>query len=115
MIAEINKFYSTDLILMDATQGFFHGGPDQGTPIKPVLLLASSDRVAIDAVGVALLRLYGTTSEVMKGRIFEQEQIAHAASLGIGVNSAEKIELVPLDESSQKAADSIRKVLDEQG
>jgi uncharacterized protein (DUF362 family) len=31
MIAEINKFYSNDLILMDATQGFSHGGPDQGT------------------------------------------------------------------------------------
>lgn len=115
MIAEINKFYNTNLILMDATQGFSKGGPDQGTLIKPGLLLASSDRVAIDAVGVALLRLYGTTPEVMKGRIFEQEQISHAASLGIGVNSAEKIELVPLDESNQKAADSIRKVLDEQG
>ena len=115
MIAEINKFYNTDLILMDATQGFSKGGPDQGTLIKPGLLLASTDRVAIDAVGVALLRLYGTTPEVMKGRIFEQEQIAHAASLGVGVDSAEKIELIPLDESSKKAADSIRKVLDEQG
>jgi uncharacterized protein (DUF362 family) len=115
MIAEINKFYSTDLILMDATAGFSHGGPDKGTLIKPGLLLASSDRVAIDAVGVALLRFYGTTPEVMNGRIFEQEQIVHAANIGVGIDSAEKIELVPLDESSQKAADSIRKVLDEQG
>jgi uncharacterized protein (DUF362 family) len=115
MIAEINKFYSTDLILMDATQGFSHGGPDQGTLIKPGLFLASSDRVAIDAVGVALLRLYGTTPEVTRGRIFEQEQIAHAANLGIGVNSPEKMELVPLDDHSQKAADTIRKILDEQG
>lgn len=115
MIAEINKFYSTDLILIDATQGFSHGGPDQGTLIKPGLLLASSDRVAIDAVGIALLRLYGTTPEVMRGRIFDQEQIARAANLGIGVDSAEKIELTPLDESAQKAADSIRGVLDTQG
>ncbi len=115
MIAEINKFYNTDLILMDATQGFSHGGPDQGTLIKPGLLLASTDRVAIDAVGVALLRLYGTTSEVMKGRIFRQEQIAHAASLGVGVDSAKQIELVPQDEHSQNAADAIRKVLDDQG
>jgi uncharacterized protein (DUF362 family) len=114
MIAEINKFYNTDLILMDATQGFSHGGPDQGTLIKPGLLLASTDRVAIDAVGVALLRLYGTTPEVMKGRIFEQEQIAHAAILGVGVDSAEKIELVPRDEYSQKAAEAIRRVFDGQ-
>jgi uncharacterized protein (DUF362 family) len=115
MIAEINKFYKTDLVLMDASQGFSHGGPEKGVLIEPGLLLASEDRVAIDAVGVALLRLYGTTPEVMKGRIFEQEQIAHAASLGVGVDSAEKIELVPHDERSQKAADAIRKVFDEQG
>jgi uncharacterized protein (DUF362 family) len=115
MIAEINKFYKTNLILMDATQGFSQGGPDQGVLIKPGLLLASTDRVAIDAVGVALLRSYGTTPEVMKGRIFEQEQIATAATLGVGVESAEKIELVPQDEHSQKAAEAIRKVLDKQG
>ena len=115
MIAEINKFYKPKLILMDATQGFSHGGPDLGVLIKPGLFLASTDRVAIDAVGVAILRLYGTTPEVMKGRIFEQEQIAHAANLGVGVDSAEKIEIVPQDENSQKAADAIRKVLYEQG
>ena len=115
MIAEINSFYRTKLILMDATEGFSKGGPEQGVLIKPGLLLASSDRVAVDAVGVALLRLYGTTSEVMTGRIFEQEQISRAASLGVGLDSAEKIELVPQDEYSLKAADTIRKVLDEQG
>jgi uncharacterized protein (DUF362 family) len=115
MIAEINKFYKTDLILMDAAQGFSQGGPDKGTLIKPGLLLASADRTAIDAVGVALLRLYGTTHEVMNGRIFEQEQIAHAANLGVGVDAADKIELVPHDEHSQKAADAIQELLDTQG
>jgi uncharacterized protein (DUF362 family) len=71
--------------------------------------------VAIDAVGVAILRLHNTTLEVRRGRIFEQAQIARASSLGVGVDSAEKIELVPKDEHSRKAADSIRKMLDSQG
>lgn len=115
MIAEINKFYQTDLVLMDAAQGFVSGGPEKGEIISPNLLLASSDRVAIDAVGVALLRHYGTTPEVMRGRIFDQEQIARAANLGVGVDSAEKVELVPLDEHSRKAAEVIRNVLDSQG
>ncbi|MDD1758420.1 MAG: DUF362 domain-containing protein [Methanotrichaceae archaeon] len=112
MIAEINKFYQTNLILMDAAQGFSEGGPEQGKLIKPGLLLASTDRVAIDAVGVALLRLYGTTPEVMKGHIFEQDQIAHASRLGVGVDSPERIELVAEGEHSLKAADAIRKILD---
>jgi len=91
------------------------GKLERGTLIKPRFLLASLDRIAIDAVGVALLRLFGTTPELMSGRIFEQEQIAHAARLDVGVNSSEKIELVLLDNYSHKAAGSIRKVLDEQG
>jgi uncharacterized protein (DUF362 family) len=115
MIAEINKFYKPNLILMDATEGFSHGGPEQGALIKPGLLLASKDRVALDAVGVAILRLYGTTPEVMKGRIFEQEQIAQAARLGVGADSAKKIELIPHDDYSRKASEAITEVLIEQG
>ena len=115
MIAEINKFYRTKMVLMDAGEGFSQGGPEQGTLIRPGLLLAASDRVALDAVGVALLRIHGTTPEVTKGRIFEQQQISRAASLGVGVDSAKKIEIVPLDEQSQTKADSIRRTLANQG
>ncbi len=115
MIAEINKFFETDIVLMDASSGFVSGGPEQGEPIEPGLLLASSDRVAIDAVGVAMLRRYGTTPDVMRGRIFEQEQISRAASLEVGVDSAKKIDLVSLDEHSQREAEAIGNILDSQG
>jgi uncharacterized protein (DUF362 family) len=37
-------------ILMDAAQGFSKGGPGQGVLIKPGLLLAGEDGVAIDAL-----------------------------------------------------------------
>ena len=56
MIAEINEFYRTDLVLMDAAKGFVNGGPEKGKLVSPNLLIASKDRVAVDAVGVALLR-----------------------------------------------------------
>ena len=72
MIAEINKFYRTDLVVMDATDGFTTGGPDKGKLIHPEVIIAGTDRVAIDAVGVALLRSYGTMRDVMDGRIFDQ-------------------------------------------
>lgn len=115
MIAEINKFYRTDLVLMDATMGFVNGGPDKGKLISPNLLIASKDRVAVDAVGVALLRHYGSTQEVMNGRIFDLEQISRAASLDVGVKSADKIDLVPLDDESRNMGETIQKVLDNQG
>jgi uncharacterized protein (DUF362 family) len=115
MIAEVNRFYKVDLIIMDATEAFVNGGPDRGELVKPDLMLASSDRVAMDAVGVALLRYYGGTSEVMRGRIFELEQISRAAELGVGVASASAIKLVPLDDKSQESTRKIREILDAQG
>lgn len=115
MIAEINRFYNVDIVIMDATEGFVTGGPDRGELVRPKLILASKDRVAIDAVGVALLRSYGSTPEVMKGRIFGLEQISRAAELGVGVTSPSAIKLVPLDSESQKAVGDIQRILDTQG
>jgi uncharacterized protein (DUF362 family) len=112
MIAEINKFCRTDIVVMDATEGFSSGGPDMGKLIKPGVILASKDRVAIDAVGVALLRASGTVPSVMKGKIFKQEQIARAAELGIGIGSVDRIRLVPLDDPCRATAEQIQYQLD---
>ncbi len=112
MIAEINTFCRADIVVMDATEGFSSGGPDKGRLIKPGVILASRDRVAIDAAGVALLRAFGTVPAVMTGKIFEQEQIARAAELGIGIGSADRIRLVPLDEQGRGMTDKIQRQLD---
>jgi uncharacterized protein (DUF362 family) len=112
MIAEINKFYRTDLIVMDATDAFSTGGPDKGKLIHPGVMIAGADRIAIDAVGVALLRSYGTMRDVTEGKIFEQEQIARAAEMGIGIGSAAAIRLVPLDKAAESVAERIQVQLD---
>lgn len=111
MIAEINTAYSPDLVIMDGVEAFVDGGPAQGTRVDAGVMLASTDRVAIDAVGVAILRLLGTTSEVSHGPIFAQEQIARAAELGLGVSSAGQIELVTKDAESQAFAEKARGIL----
>jgi uncharacterized protein (DUF362 family) len=64
MIAEINQSYNLDFVLMDGIKAFVTGGPDLGKVVEPNLLLASHDRVAIDAVGVAILKLYGAKGKV---------------------------------------------------
>ena len=69
--------------------------------------------MAIDAVGVAILRHYGATSNVMKGCIFEQDQIKRAVELGIGVNSPDEINLIPLDKESQLTVDNLNNILKE--
>jgi uncharacterized protein (DUF362 family) len=111
MIAEINTAYRPDLVVMDGVEAFATGGPDRGKKVDAGVVLAASDRVAIDAVGVAILRHVGTTSEVACGRVFEQEQIARAAELGIGVRGPEQIEIVTDDAAGAEYAATIRAVL----
>lgn len=115
MIAEINKHYNVDMVIMDAVNAFITKGPEQGEVVEPDLILASADRVAIDAVGVAVLRNYGVKTGIIKGPIFELDQIQRAAELGIGVKSAQEIELVALNDESHGDAESIMKILETQG
>jgi len=111
MIAEINTAYSPDLVVMDGVEAFVDGGPDRGTRVEAGVMLAGTDRVAMDVVGVAILRLLGTTHEVSRGSIFEQDQIARAAELGLGVSSAKEIQLVTGDVESEAFAVRIRDIL----
>jgi uncharacterized protein (DUF362 family) len=112
MIAEINTAYKPDLIVLDGIQAFVNGGPDQGKMVQSNVILAGTDRIAIDAVGVALLRHFGTTPEVSQGAIFDQEQIARAVQLKIGISSPKQIELVTGDRESAEYAKQIRAILD---
>jgi uncharacterized protein (DUF362 family) len=111
MIAEINYAYTPALVVMDGIEAFVDGGPDSGKRVWPEVVLAGTDRVAIDAVGVALLRHFGTTREVRRGPIFQQEQIARAVELGLGIDGPEKIELVTGDSQSQVYAAQVRELL----
>jgi uncharacterized protein (DUF362 family) len=111
MIAEINAVYETGLIIMDGVEAFTHGGPATGTKAASQVVLAASDRIAIDAVGVALLRYFGTTSKVKEGRVFDQAQIARAVELGLGVDGPEKIEILTADSDSASYAEEIKAIL----
>jgi len=111
MIAEINKAIPCSLVVMDGIKAFADQGPDKGKLIEPGVMLLSSDRIAIDAVGVAILRSFGTTPKISRGSIFELDQIKRAADLGIGVRSAEEIELITADPASEKIADQIKSFL----
>lgn len=111
MIAEINNYYPVDLVLMDGMKAFVDGGPAHGKIVEPKLILASKDRVAIDAVGVAILRYFGTTKNVSNGKIFDLTQIRRAAELGVGVSNPEDIEIVPLDNESLELTADLEKIL----
>ncbi|MBS3765280.1 DUF362 domain-containing protein [Candidatus Bipolaricaulota bacterium] len=106
MIAEINQVYSPDLVVMDAMEVFTDGGPSSGERKGANLIVAGTDRVAVDAVGVAILRALGSNREIMGTKPFQQEQIKRAVELGLGVSSPEKIDLV----GNERAESTISKI-----
>jgi uncharacterized protein (DUF362 family) len=110
MIAEINTAFSPDLIVMDGVEAFTEGGPHVGKRVKANVMLAGTDRIAIDAVGVAILRHLGTTPEVSQGKIYEQDQIKRAMELGLGF--PDKVNIITGDKESDEYAKVIREILE---
>ncbi len=111
MIAEINTAYQPSLVLLDGIEAFTDRGPSHGTRKRADVILAGTDRIAIDAVGLAILKELGSNSAIMEKKIFEQEQIARAVELGLGVSRPEDIEIVTDDAAGKQYAERVRDVL----
>ena len=111
MIAELNYGYKPQLIVMDGVDIFVDGGPMTGKPAKPGIIVAGTDRIAIDAVGLAVLKHHGSNNAIMSKKIFEQEQLARAVELGLGVKSPGEIEIVTADAESRDYASKLREIL----
>jgi uncharacterized protein (DUF362 family) len=82
-----------------------------GKRAKGNVFLAATDRVAIDAVGLAILQYLGSNNQIMNTKIFKQEQIARAVEIGLGVTSPSEIEVVPANAESRKYRDRVVKIL----
>jgi len=108
MIAEINSVYEPDLIVMDGIITFVDRGPMEGPRVEANVFVAGTDKIAIDAIGVAILRILGTTPEVTKGPIFKQDQIKRAVELGLGITSPKEIEFLTDSEESEELVAEIK-------
>ena len=80
--AELNKIINPDLIIMDARKCFIKKGPAEGELREPGLILASTDRVAIDIAGVKIIQ--GFKGNSLKGvDPYQIPQIKKAIEIGI--------------------------------
>lgn len=111
MIAEINLAYQPDFVLMDGIDVFVDGGPDRGTRRKANVMLLSRDRVALDAVGLAILKDLGSNQTIMKTPIFQHEQIARAVELGLGASTPEEIEIISDDVKGEEYGRRLHEIM----
>lgn len=111
MIAEINYAYKPSLIVVDGIEVFVDGGPMEGERRNANVFIAGTDRIAIDAVGVAILKELGSNKNIMEKKIFEQEQIARGVELGLGVKSPSQIKIKAVDSESSEYAKKVKRIL----
>lgn len=111
MIAELNTGYRPQLIVLDGVAAFTDGGPSRGELKAANVVLVGDDRVAVDAVGLAVLKELGANRAIMERGIWEQEQIVRAVELGLGAPNADAIELITADADSGAYAERLRPIL----
>lgn len=111
MIAELNQPFKPKLLVMDGIEAFIDGGPMKGTLKRADVIVAGDDRVAMDAVGVAILKELGSNKAIMERKIFDQEQIARAVELGLGISGPEQIEFVTADKTGWEYAQKLKTIL----
>ena len=91
-VAELNTVYSADLIVADATKMITGRGPTLTNVVEPGIIVAGSNRVATDAVCVALMKM-NWAKRVSEIRVLEHEQFRVAVRLGLGSPRIEDIDL----------------------
>lgn len=111
MIAELNTGYRPNLIVLDGVAAFTDGGPSRGELKAGNVMIAGDDRVAVDAVGLAMMKSLGANEAIMGRPIFQQEQMARAVELGLGAPGPDAIEIVTADAESRVCADTLRTIL----
>jgi hypothetical protein len=62
---------------------------------------------------VAILKTLGSNDQIMTPKIFQQEQIARAAQIGLGASSPQEIDLFPADDQSREFRDRIAAMLNQ--
>ncbi len=85
-IAELNKIIHPDLIIMDARKCFIKKGPAEGEVKEPGLILASTDRIAIDIEGIKIIQNFKGNS-LKNINPLELTQIKTALEFGIKPHS----------------------------
>lgn len=95
IIAEVNLAVRPHLIVADGLTAMVSGGPWKGEVESTQLVMASGDPVALDLVGLGLLKSFGRWEKVAKLPVWEQRQVRRAIEIGLGARSHEEVEILP--------------------
>ena len=93
MMAQMNLTYAPTLNVVDGIVACTTGGPSEGTEVETDLIVVGRDRVAVDAVGLSILKVVGTEEHIADRPVWQQVQMAEALRIGLGVGGPDEVEL----------------------
>src|SRR5207244_1107810 len=92
-IAELNLGITPALNILDGSTCFVFGGPSSGDTAEPKIIVASRDRIAADATGVAVLKSLGTEERLQNRSVWDTPFLRHGIKIGLGIDSVAKLKL----------------------
>jgi uncharacterized protein (DUF362 family) len=92
-IAELNLGIRPAMNILDGSKCFVFGGPSNGDIAEPKVAVASTDRIAADATGVAVLKSQGTEDRLQKRSVWDTPFLKHGIKIGLGIDSVSKLNL----------------------
>jgi uncharacterized protein (DUF362 family) len=92
-LAELNLGLRPAMNILDGSKSFVFGGPSNGDTAEPKIAVASTDRIAADATGVAVLKSIGTEERLQKRSVWDTPFLKHGIEIGLGIDSLSKLYL----------------------
>jgi uncharacterized protein (DUF362 family) len=92
-VAELNLGLIPSLNILDGSKCFVFGGPSNGDTAEPKVIVASRDRIAADATGVAVLKSLGTEERLQNRSVWDNPFLKHGIKIGLGIDSVSKLHL----------------------
>lgn len=94
-IAEVASVIKPDLIVMDGRKCFVTQGPEKGQIETPNILMASTDRIALDVEALKILQSY-KADNMLGNDPWVLGQIKSAVELGLGADSEKGYDIIKL-------------------
>ena len=94
--AQLNQHVTPSLTILDGVKAVVRGGPNisgdpPGLVAEPGVIIASTDRIAADVTGLALLKLHAVEGEAVHDfGVWENPQIVEAVNAEVGIGGAEE-------------------------
>ena len=94
-IAELNLAYTPALIILDGRKAFITRGPESGDLVEPNILMAGTDRIAMDVEGLKILKSYPAKNK-LNFEPWKFPTIKRARELNLGAKNESEYQVINL-------------------